>query len=83
MVNMVGMEAVLKEPDIYPDELVASIRRLEQDESLELSIDEQYSIRGYIIHRWIVGIHPKAPDSAKKEWMEHWQKEKDNPDINW
>ena len=85
---------VVKEPELYPKELVDALNRLYEYEMAiakgqpvdKLSIsditstDGMFSIEGYIIESsGIVGIHPNAPDEVKEEWMVYWRSRKEHP----
>ena len=72
---------VLREPTLYPAELVEKLKEIDGKESPDALSDKfMYSVDGYIVTvaGW-VGIHPRSSAAVKKEWMEHWQAKKNNP----
>jgi len=81
MDNMVGMMSVIDEPDIYPKEVVAALRDLHEGKS-SYDYETMYSFQGYIISTGTVGIRPDAPSAVREEWMMHWNRVKNSPDID-
>ena len=71
MKNIVYIDDVLNEPDIYPAELVEALRELRQaaTEGRNQNFFNMYSIEGYVISAGMVGVCPNAPQSVKDEWM--------------
>lgn len=85
---LVSMTDILNDPDSYPEEVVKALKELKaaqekQDASGKYvrvvpPYDEMYRFPGYIISHDNITIRPDASEELKKEWMEHWNSEKES-----
>ena len=74
------------EPELYPPELVAALKRIDEletigDGSSQYDPEFMFSVEGYIVDDGLVGVHPNASDRVKEEWMKIWRSRKANPNA--
>ena len=82
----VHKDNVEDEPWLYPPELVAALKHIDELDAnggspSQYDPEFMFSVEGYIVDDGIVGVHPSAPDRVKEEWMQYWRDSKANPNV--
>jgi len=76
--SMVWMADILRQPDVYPEEVVIAFQHLVNQPD-KFTYKEAFRMEGYIIHDCgVAGIRPDSPEHIRKEWMDYWNAIKKN-----